>query len=353
MKNINAYGVICLALIILFVAVSVMYKNYIRLYFMYFNQLVTYFTKDPLDQGFLNNAKIISKYLGYLYFPSLVSNKIQFLKPLCNKKQKQIVNAPTIYRVSKISDIKELHFDARKPTIIKCKEIIDFIKEHDLKTDSYIDSFKDKCMYIKQQAQKNKITKKVEYDGKNLTWDEFKKVQDDTVNIRFMLNEISPNIIKDLYSTIKSNLNHITTDVDYTLNLYHYANNSTSTTLHNGLDCTYSVNLILEGKKDWTFIEPKYEHYLEDIEINRDGGKYKFDYFDNYPKTHLIHSIPEITKLSIEKGDILLFNDEWWHQVINHGKTRMYNIRYFKNYIESPLTATLFFLRMQTPVKPW
>ena len=92
---------------------------------------------------------------------------------------------------------------------------------------------------------------------------------------------------------------------------------------------------------------------MQDLESNGDDGKYEFDYFDNYPKTYLIQSIPETTKLSIEKSDILLFNDEWWYQVISHGKTRMCNIRYFINYIESPLTAMFFFLRMQTPVAPW
>ena len=331
--------------------ITLFYK-YIRLYLMYLNQIIKYFYNDPLEQGLVNNISIISTYLGYLYLPSMVSNKIKFVKPDCDKSKKQIVNEAKVYRVEKIKDIKNLVFDARKPTIIKCKEILDFVNK-DVNDDNHVDSFKDNSYYIKLQSEKNKKTNKIEYDGKNLTWDEFLKLRDETVNVRFMLKEVSPKIINELYKTIKSNLNHITTDIDYTLNLYHYANNSMSTTLHNGLDCTYSVNLLLEGDKDWIFINPKYENYLEDIEINRDGGKYKFDYFDNYPKTHCLHSIPEITKLSIEKGDILLFNDEWWHQVINHGKTRMYNIRYFKNYIESPLTGLLFFLRMQTPVQPW
>ena len=74
---------------------------------------------------------------------------------------------------------------------------------------------------------------------------------------------------------------------------------------------------------------------------------------EDYPIEHSIHKIPEITKLTIEKGDILLFNDEWWHQVKNYQKSRMYNIRYFKNYIDSPFTASLFFIRILSLTQPF
>ena len=59
-KTTYLHTIICIFLIVV-ITIVVMYKKYINLYFMYFNQLIAYFVKDPLKQGFIHNIKIIQK----------------------------------------------------------------------------------------------------------------------------------------------------------------------------------------------------------------------------------------------------------------------------------------------------
>ena len=301
--------------------------------------------------------KILNVYISnwkYLFHNSELVFKYYFSKKnrILRLRKKILNRSPSLKKtipLIEINDIKELRdhlhkFNMNTPIIVRCTEINDIVSSVYSSEDNFLKSINENnILNIGTASYGNNVKE-------NIT---IKQLLSETqYNTRMIFNssKIEPTKIQQLYDTIYDIVKDRLGLFPINLNLlWKQKGGNNHTPLHNGLDATYSINLMLEGQKDWVVFDVNHKHYLGDIYINSDHGftippiNGKPAIIENFPKHHSINHIPEIYEGTLIKGDLLFFNDEHWHQVKNVSQnTVMYNLRFFKQHINAPWLPICF-----------
>lgn len=111
------------------------------------------------------------------------------------------------------------------------------------------------------------------------------------------------------------------------------------THLHCGTDTTFGFNMMLKGRKEWNVTLPKYLPFFAPLHF--------FEFMNHANNTGGMNdvkdAVPEIWRFSIEPGQVLVFDDEWFHEVTNLGQeVAMLNYRAPKGNKYFPSLQSLF-----------